>query len=486
MTKHYNAPMVIRGKIIDDCDKEFAGRREGLTFFAPDAANYANQLTLSAPSRLADLYDLKFDDLVDYLVELGQRLPLSKNEYIREALEIACQTSGQTEPLLRHQLEWMPGLMFKREELRNSIERSIGIEYLEGWVDQPLGMMPGVSGRCRAFGSRCVHIIAGNSPLVAYLTVIRNALTRSDCIIKAPSNDPLTAIAIARTMVDMAPDHPITKHLAVAYWKGGDERVESAIYDPRRIEKILAWGGFNSIKHITQYLQPGLDLISQDPKLSSTIIGKDAFKDAASIKHVARRLALDIGGANQEGCICARVVYVESGTSPEGIENINKLGEMTFQALQNLPEHISTPHPAFDPELKEEIEGLRVMEDEFKIFGGRSNEGAIIVSQESEPVDFSRILACRVGNLVPIDNVETAIKSVNAYTQTIGVYPDSLLTSVRDRLGYHGGQRLVSLGCAASTAHSFERQDAIESVRRMVKWVMEERRDGVEIEAMAG
>jgi len=67
----------------------------------------------------------------------------------------------------------------------------------------------------------------------------------------------------------MAPDHPITRHVSVAYWKGGDTAVEEHLYDPRRIEKIIAWGGFAGIKHLTQYLQPGLDLITLDPKHSA-------------------------------------------------------------------------------------------------------------------------------------------------------------------------------------------------------------------------
>jgi hypothetical protein len=486
MSKPINAPLVIRGKVIDQCDVAFGGRRDGVGFFAPDVSAHVNDLTLSAPSKMADLYDLSFEDIVDYLVELGERLPLSKNPYIEEAFEVSCQTSGLTEPILRIQYETMPRAMFEREELRNVVRRSIGIDYLEGWVEQPPGFMPGITARCRAFGARCVHIIAGNSPIVSYMTVIRNALTRSDCIIKTPSNDPLTAIAIARTMVDMAPDHPVTRHIVAGYWKGGDEKVEQAIYDPRKIEKIIAWGGFASIRHLTQYLQPGLDMITQDPKLSGTIIGKEAFTDEATLRHVARRLALDIGAANQEGCVSARVIYAVSGTDPDGVEKLNRLGALTFEALQTLPATLSTPHPAFDTELKEEIDGLRVMDEEFKIFGGRADEGAIIVSQEDEPVDFSRLLACRVGNLVPIDDVETAVRSVNAYTQTIGVYPEALKLRLRDRLAFQGGQRLVSLGGAATGQHSFERQDAIESVRRMVKWVVEETCDGDRLEALAG
>jgi hypothetical protein len=468
----FQVPMVLRGKVYDEAEVPFGGRRGGVKFSSTDARKHVDELTLRAPSLMADLYDLTVDDIIDYLVRLGERLPVSQNEYMQEAFRLSNHTSGLSESILRHAYEFMPVALFSEQEIRNMIRRSVGTDYLEGWVPQTAGRFPGLEGRMRAFGARTVHVIAGNTPIVAYLTIIRNAFTRSDALIKAPSNDPLTAVGIARTMVDMDADHPLSRHLAVAYWKGGDDEVESTIYDPRRIEKIVAWGGFDSVQHVTRYLQPGLDLITADPKLSGTIIGKDAFADEGTLRRVARRLALDMGAANQEGCVSARVVYVESGTDPDGVARLNHLGELTFEALQQLPEHISTPHKAFDPELKEEIDGARFMEDEYKIFGGRSNEGAVIVSQEDEPVDFSRILGCRTSNLVPVDDVEDAIRSVNAYTQTVGVYPEALKYRVADRLAFQGAQRIVSLGGAATMQHNMEVQDAIEPVRRMVKWVM--------------
>jgi Acyl-CoA reductase (LuxC) len=470
----FRVPMVLRGKVYDDVEVDFGGRRGGVQFSGPDPRKHVDELTLGAPSRMADLYDLTVDDIVDYLVRLGERLPVSNNEYMQEAFRLSNYTSGLSESILRHAYEFMPVSLFSSEEIHNMIRRSVGTDYLDGWVPQPAGRFPGLEAKMRAFGARTVHVIAGNSPIVAYLTVLRNAFTRSDALIKAPSNDPLTAVSIARTMVDMDPDHPLTKHLAVAYWKGGDDDVESRIYDPRRIEKIVAWGGFDSVQHLTQYLQPGLDLITADPKLSGTIIGKEAFADEGTLQRVARRLALDMGAANQEGCVSARVVYVEAGTDDAGIERLNQLGELTFQALQQLPEHISTPHKAFDPELKEEIDAARFMEEDYKIYGGQSNEGAVIVSQVDEPVDFSRILGCRTSNLVPVDDVEDAIRSVNAYTQTVGVYPEALKQRVADRLAFQGAQRIVSLGGAATMQHNMEVQDAIEPVRRMVKWVMYE------------
>jgi hypothetical protein len=89
--------------------------------------------------------------------------------------------------------------------------------------------------------------------------------------VKAPSNDPLTIVAIARTMREMAPGHPITRHLTVGYCKGGDEAIESRIYQPQHIEKLVAWGGQVSIRHIVKYIEPGIDLITMEPKLSMTM-----------------------------------------------------------------------------------------------------------------------------------------------------------------------------------------------------------------------
>ena len=476
MTDFLKVPLIVRGAVIEDYSQEFGGRRGGVAFRTANVLDHVDKLTLGTPSRMADLYAQDFSAITDYLEELGRRLAFGENRFMQEAFALACSTSGLSESILRGRFEGMPD-RFGREAVHAAAERSCGIDFLEGWVDQTGSNVKGATGKVRAFGARAVHIIAGNLPDVSAMTIIRNAFTRSDCIIKTPSNDPLTAAAIARTMVEMAPDHPITRHCSVAYWKGGDESVEEAIYDPRKVEKIIAWGGFASVKHVTRYLQPGIDLITLDPKLSGTIIGEEAFASEDSLQEVARKLALDVGVWNQEGCVNARVVYVQSGTDEDGLERCARLGELTFAAMQALPESISTPHKAFDPDLRDEIQSIRFLDDDYRVFGGRDNEGAIIVSLESEPVDFSRILACRVANLVPIDDVDIAVQSVNAYTQTIGIYPDALKEKLRDRLAFQGAQRLVSLGGAALVNAGTERQDGIETVRRMCKWIIDETGD---------
>jgi Acyl-CoA reductase (LuxC) len=468
----YNVPLIAHGHIINAPEIEFGGRREGTRFTTPDVTNHLDKLLVSSPSSLKALYGISFDETLDYLVALGDALDFSRNTYMQEAFELSVQTSGLGESILRH-LYQNTGMVFSRENLRTIADNSVGIDYLDSWVEKALPN--GARYAIRAFGARTVHVVAGNVPSVSALTIARSVMLRSDAIIKTPSNDPLTAAAIARTMIEMDPNHPISKHTSVAYWKGGDEKVEQAIYDPKHIEKIVAWGGFNSIKHIAKYIQPGIDLITLDPKLSSTIVGKEAFDSEETMKHVAERIANDIGNSNQEGCVNARVIYVQSGTDDDGVAKLNQLGEMVYGAIQQLSPHTSTPAVRMDPEFVDEIAGIRLGSMDYRIFGC-GPEGGTIVSQIDEPVDFSRMLANRIGNLVPIDEIDTAIRSITAYTQTIGVFPESLKNDIRDEMALYGCQRVVSLGYAsnASVMSATGSQDAIEPMRRMCKWVVDE------------
>jgi hypothetical protein len=309
-----------------------------------------------------------------------------------------------------------------------------------------------------------VHIVAGNSPLISALSIIRNAITRSDAIVKIPSNDPLTALAIARTMGEVDPDHPLTKHVAVAYWKGGDTSFEEPLYQPRTIEKIIAWGGLASVTHVVRYVRPGLELITLDPKRSATIIGPVN----GDLEAVAERAATDIGALNQLGCVNARVIYAIGD-----VDAANRLGEAIYDALVALPERVSTKPRRVDPELRAQVQALRSSPDFYRVYGGEHDEGAVIVSQIDDPVDFHRSLSGRVANVVPVDGIADVLPHINAATQTIGIYPEALKTELRDTLALHGAQRVVSLGHAADASISLP-QDAIEPVRRMVRWIVDE------------
>ena len=78
---------VIRGKVIDSDLIEFGGRGGDLTFLAPDPHKIADRIPLASPRLMEDLYEISFEDILDYLAELGERLDIRKNDYLLEARE---------------------------------------------------------------------------------------------------------------------------------------------------------------------------------------------------------------------------------------------------------------------------------------------------------------------------------------------------------------------------------------------------------------
>ncbi|HZR83389.1 MAG TPA: acyl-CoA reductase [Candidatus Binatia bacterium] len=467
----FRVPLFLRGEVVEQDWVEFGTRGSGRSFLAPDPHVWAERLPLASPGDMADLHAVPFDEILDVLAELGKALAFATNRHVREAYEAGLVAANYPASMLKQSYVALP-YVFERDYVREIAEACVGTEYLNGWVTRRL--LDGRELRVRAFGARTLHVPAGNGGLVSAVTIIRNAITRSDAIVKVPSNDPLTAIAIARTLADVAPRHPLTRHLAVAYWKGGDAAVEERICRPERIEKIVAWGGFASVKHVARYIQPGLDLIALDPKRSATIIGREAFESEATMREVAVRTACDIGVANQEGCACARVVWALSGTDAAGLATLNRFGELVYEALLALPDTISTKPKTFDPTLGDHLAATRLGGEEwYRVIGGDDREGAIIVSQIDEPVDYAPMLSSRVANLVPVDDLSRITDAVNAYTQTIGIWPESLKRELRDLLPLFGAQRLTSLGYACNVAIAMP-QDAMEPLRRMCKWIVEE------------
>ena len=465
------ANAIIRGQIIDTDLVEFGGRGEGdFSFLSPDPHKILDLLPLGHGGKMADLYTLSFEDILDYLEELGSHLDLKTNIHLQRAVEGSYLTAPTTPSIVEYTYKSLKSA-FRRDVVTEMAEQTVGIKYLEGWV--PSTLVDGRTAHIRAFGSRQLHIVAGNSPMISALTIVRNAISRSDTIIKTPSNDPFTALAIVQTMCDIAPDHPLTRHISVAYWKGGDEKFENAFYQPHNVEKIVAWGGLASVKHVTKYVQPGLELISLDPKRSISIVGSAGLGSEESLREAAHKLAIDCGAMNQKGCVNARVAYVETGTDDDGLELAKKFGEYTYQALLTVPPHMSTKPKSVNRELKSHVDAVRLQDDWYHVIGGEEDEGAVIVSLLPEPVGFATQLDDRNVNIVPVDSLDDVLRACDAYTQTVGIFPEDLKEQLKDKLPLHGAQRIVSLGYATTTSIALP-QDSIEPLRRACKWIVNE------------
>ena len=479
MSDRVDIPIISRGRILMPGENavEFKGRG-GARFRTPDPHKHIHDLVLGNPALLADLNNTKMRDIVDFLVEVGKRLRLEDNRHLQESFALALQAGGLAEPILRGVYADLPR-MFDGRMLTDLVDSTIGIAYLDGWVPAR-GKYSNV--RVRAVGTRQLHITAGNVPVVAALTIVRAALTKSDCLIKSPSNDPLTANAIARTLIELDANHPVTKHIAVAYWKGGDDYMESQIVRTSRIDKITAWGGMSSVKHIQKFLTPGIDLTALNPKYSMSLIGKEALESDAAMQEAATGLAVISGFYNQTACANTRVIYVESKLDDESLARVIELGRKIVRAYKTLPAIISTPFAVPNKELEEELKTASLEEDFFHAEGDTLN-GGFVVSRFSDRVDWYDQLNNRIVNLVPVENLLDAMKWCDDTTQTVGVYPESARERVVDAFSLVGVQRMVPLKggdpmqifADMHTLPPGMPHDGIEPMRRNVRWVIDHR-----------
>jgi hypothetical protein len=395
-------PIVSRGRLIlpgEGDVAEFKGRG-GATFRSPDPHKHVHDLVLGNTALLADLNNTRMANIVEFLTEVGKRLRLEDNAWLQQSFDLALKAGGLAEPILRGVYDGLPH-MFDKKGLMELVDSTIGVSYLDGWA---AAKAPHQNVRVRAVGTRQLHITAGNVPVVAALTIVRAALTKSDCLIKSPSNDPLTANAICRTMIELDASHPVTKHIAVAYWKGGDEFMESQIVRTSRIDKITAWGGMSSVKHIQKFLTPGIDLTALNPKFSMSVIGKEALESVAAMDEAAMGIAVISGFYNQTACANTRIVYVESETDEASIEKVVELGRKIVAAYRTLPEVISTPAAGPNKELDAEMDAV-ALDDDFYHVEGDTITGGFVVSKFSDRVDFFDKLNNRVVNLVPMPNL---------------------------------------------------------------------------------
>jgi hypothetical protein len=478
MRPRVDIPLIVRGRIVGGTLRELDDPASPVVIRSVDARERLSELTLASICDLADLQELRFAEICQYLAKLGERLAFSQNVHLQEAYELARLTSRLPDSVLRLVYDNM-GSLFAPDRVRCIAERAIGIAYLDGWSAPIVDPSSPLEVRLRAFGSRCLHVIPGTVPAMSAAAIVHSVICRCDALIKVPANDPLTAVAIARTMMEMDPSHPISRHLAIGFWHSGDEQVEAAVFDTARIDKIIAWGGFNSIASVSRYLRGGHDLIVMDPKQSASLVGQEAFADDRTLEEVAKAIARDIGVFNQECCFSARVVYVVTGSRPTSHADGLRLGRLTYAALQELPSALSGLGKVVNGELEKELLALACAGTDSTVIGGDLRRGAIIVSMSGERVDFHHLLTGRVGNIVLVRDVEQAIASMGVETQSVGVYPRSLHIQLRERLAIQGVQRIVTLGSAANTAPGLGGpQDAIEPVRRMCRWIVDENRIG--------
>jgi hypothetical protein len=412
-------------------------------------------------SELPPLLDVKLAEIIDFLVETGERLQLDRNTHLQECLELIAATN----PLPRRVVEnlYRQAPYYLNRQLLESIVDSnfANREALDGWVERV--DVYGNKGAIRAFPPRMVHMLAGNAPSGCVSSIAQGALVKAVNLFKMPSSDPFTTVAVLRTMAEIDPKHPVVRSMSAVYWAGGDTSIERTLYRPQYFDKIVAWGGGEAISNVIQYLGPGIQLISFDPKSSISMIGREAFESEDRIAEVAELLAADTTVFNQEACLASRYAFVEGLSSQR--PQIESFCAKLAQRLNVDRDFASAVSPPLSADRREEIQVMEAMGD-LAVWGAFDGRGLVILSDR--PLEFQP--THKTSNVVMVESLDDAVRYVNVATQTVGVYPYERKTRLRDRLASAGAQRLCRLGTA--NAHVLgSPHDAMYPLQRFVHWM---------------
>jgi hypothetical protein len=457
-----SAPFFVGGKLIEGADAVHRSRDLGVDFMTP-------KIDLNALVRprtgLPPLLNTPLAEIIDFLCEAGQKLNDGKNPHVEACIERIAKVSLQPRKAIEFQMKHAAEYLDKKT-LWEVVEQNFpNPKALDEWV--PHTDHQGRRSFIRAYAPRLIHVLPGNAPAQGIRSIAWSALVKSVSLFKMASADPFSTVAFLRTMAEIDPNHPVIQSMSAIYWRGGDDAVERILYRPQYFDKLVAWGGGDAINNVMKYIGPGFQLVSFDPKTSISMVGREAFASDETLAEAARLNAFDVAMANQEACVCSRFTFIEA--SPEDADRycgiladeirIDRMGE-------------GTPRP-LDMELKEQIDMLRMMDDDYGVFGKSDGRGVAIRSEE--PVDFHPLR--KTSNVVCVPDLMEAMKYVNVATQTVGVYPFDRMPALRDHLASGGAQRVVRLGEAGPSAIG-NPHDAMYPLHRFVHWMANE--DGCE------
>ena len=273
-----------------------------------------------------------------------------------------------------------------------------------------------------------VHLLPGNVPLACAMSIVRALITKNVCVAKVASGDPLTAVALALSFVDLDPEHPVTRAVSAVYWARGSD-VGTAIAGAA--DAICAWGGGDAIRWARTHSRDDAPVACFGPKQSFALVGADADPRKA-----ARGLAHDVAIYDQRACFSIRRVFVEGPLEPF----LEELRAALDDHAELLPMGRVSDDEAALVQLARREElflGAEVTADE-------GLEWTILVGPPPRD-DVDHPLG-RMIHVHPVQSLTDAYAFAGPDVQTVAASPWSVLLEHRDELARRGVSRLVELG----------------------------------------
>ena len=149
------------------------------------------------------------------------------------------------------------------------------------------------------------HVIAGNTPLLAWVSVLRALLVRSASLVKLPSGPAAEwGRLFAESLADVSP--ALASCVALAQWPGGTRSLDAALCGGADL--IMAHGSDETLDALQGLCPPQTPFVGYGHRVSFAVV-----PEGRGTPEAARGLARDVLLYDQGGCLSPQTVFVEGG-----------------------------------------------------------------------------------------------------------------------------------------------------------------------------
>lgn len=358
---------------------------------------------------------------------------------------------GYSPEAARNEANWIALLLCSTHRLYDLLASELGDwAMVDGWVNREEAMVTA------APRGRVLHILPGNVPLSAVVSLLRAIITKNYSILKVSSSDPFTASSLLASFIEIDPNHPVTRSISIAYWEPGTDGLAEVVAGS--VDAVVAWGGNEAVEWARQNGSSNAEIIAFGPKRSVTIIGH-----GADVDRVAAGAAFDAAIYDQRACFSTREIFVHTSCAA-------KFAASFAEAQAKIDRVLPASSIAFDDQANRSLCRLH---DQFMGAKVDANhgEGCTVLNAPRE----GRLQHClgRTVYVTPFDDFAEVLPEIDSTIQTAGVAPREFAETVRDQLSSAGVSRIVEPGL-----HNVFRpggsHDGMFPLQRLVRFVSHE------------
>ncbi len=397
------------------------------------------------------LMRMSTDEITMYLNAAGDRWMANFSKGRQLVNAYAHRITGFAPGILATDYETVGHFLVNRFHLWDTIASEFGNEYIfDEWIPNQFCFTRAVP------RGLLVQYLVGNLPLAGLYTIVRGILTRNVNLLKLPTRDPVTAHGFIETIISVDPEHPVSRSLSVAYWPHNSEMGDRCL---ATADAVCVWGGAEAVEAIKRKVRATVPVSEFGPRWSASIIDLSE----CDVEEAAIRLVDDVSFYDQEACFNTQHVFVKGKI------------DSFCQYLQDYFEQFAKRFPLGSGRDTLAHRSSTLLEAEY--FGYdviRGHDWAIAVVPPGHGVfDLPHPLG-RTVFLHQVRDFDEALRNLNNFSQTISVFPSSLMGTLRDELAFSGANRINELGWSRMPRQGFT-HDGIYGMHPLVRLVTVER-----------